>query len=174
MKTPRTPWIRRVLPAVALTLGLAASATASAQSLTWDLGASTGSYNGIGYSEVNLGVNWSFTDYLIWRNSVFSRFPSTGDGVQGLDSSLRLHHAVYSDDGTFGLGFFGGPGYRFSSAAYSAAFAEAGLLVKLGGLQIGGGVKAFRYSNPGTDLTGAALPPDDVTYFIILSGGGAL
>lgn len=142
--------------------------------LTWDLGGSAGSYNGVGYSEVNLGVNWAFTDYLVWRNAVFSRFPSSGDAVQGLDTSLRLQHAVTSDDGTFGLGFFGGPGYRFSSATYSAAFAEAGVQVKLGGLRLGGGVKAFRYSNPGTDTRGVALPADDVTYFIILSGGGAI
>lgn len=152
----------------------ARSDTSTSPTLTWDLGGSAGSYNGVSYSEANLGLNWFLSDGLVWRNSVFARFPSAGDGVQGLDTSLRLQHAVTSDDGSFGLGFFGGPGYRFTKAESAALFGEAGLTVKLGGLKIGGGVRAFRYANPGKALNGTTLPADDVTYFVILSGGGAL
>lgn len=143
-------------------------------SLTWDLGGSVGSYNGVSYSEINLGVNWFLQDYLIWRNSVFSRMPAMGESVQGLDTSLRLQHSVTSDDGSLGLGFFGGPGYRLSEAKSSALFGEVGVLVKLGGLRIGGGVKSFSYSNPGKDLNGVDLPKTDNVFFLILSGGGSL
>ncbi len=142
--------------------------------LTYDLGGAAGTYVGQSYTEINLGLNWKLTDYLVWRNSVFARMVSGADNLYGLDTSLRLQHFVSSEDGKFGLGFFGGPGYRFSKVNASALFAEAGVQVKLGGLSIGGGVKYFNYANPGTDSKGAKLPSSDTVYFLILAGGGAL
>lgn len=142
--------------------------------LSWDLGGAFGTYGDFGYSEINLGLNWSLQDYLVWRNSVFTRFSSGGQSASGLDTSLRLQHSVSSQDGTYGLGFFGGPGYRISDAKYSALFGELGLRLKLGGLNIGGGVKAFSYSNPGLDRNGNQLPKTDTVMFLILSGGGSL
>lgn len=142
--------------------------------LSWDLGASTGSYNSKTYSEVNLGLNWFLQDYLVWRNAGFARFPQDEDSYTGLDTSLRLQHYAATDSGTFGIGFFGGPGYRISKAEASAAFVEAGVHFKLGGLSLGGGVKAFSYTNPGKDSLGRSLPREDTVFFLILSGGGAL
>lgn len=151
-----------------------ALAPRSSPTLTWDLGGAAGSYNGVGYSEVNLGLNWFLQDYMIWRNSVFARFPSQGETLSGLDSSLRFRYSIATDDGGMGIGFFGGPGYRFSKSEASAAFAEAGLQIKLGGLNIGGGVKMFSYTQPGRDFQGRDLPQNETLYFLILSGGGAL
>lgn len=142
--------------------------------LTYDLGGAAGTYVGQSYTEINLGLNWKLTDYLIWRNSVFARMVTGADNLYGLDTSLRLQHYVASQDGRFGLGFFGGPGYRFSKTSASAIFAEAGVQVKLGGINLGGGVKYFNYPNPGNDANGTKLPSNDTVYFLILSGGGAL
>lgn len=142
--------------------------------LTYDLGGAAGTYVGKSYTEINLGLNWKLTEYFVWRNAVFARMINGGENLYGLDTTARFQHKVSSDDGRFGLGFFGGPGYRFSKANASAFFAEGGVEIKLGGIHLGGGVKYFNYPNPGTDSTGAKLPSDDTVYFLILSGGGAL
>lgn len=142
--------------------------------LTYDLGGAAGTYVGQSYTEINLGLNWKLADYLVWRNAVFARMVSGADNLYGLDTSLRLQHYASSDDGRFGLGFFGGPGYRFSKTNASALFAEAGVQVKLGGINLGGGVKYFNYPNPGNDGAGNKLPSNDTVYFLILSGGGTL
>lgn len=142
--------------------------------LTYDLGGAAGTYVGQSYTEINLGLNWKLADYLVWRNAVFARMVSGADNLYGLDTSLRLQHYASSDDGQFGLGFFGGPGYRISKTNASAFFAEAGVQVKLGGINLGGGVKYFSYPNPGNDSTGNKLPTNDTVYFLILSGGGTL
>lgn len=147
---------------------------ASASTLSWDLGASMGSYGGSSYTEINLGLNWLLTDYLIWRNAAFGRMVTGAENVYGLDTSLRFQTYASTSDDTFGIGFFAGPGYRFANTNYTAAFAEGGLLLKLGGLNIGGGVKQFYYSNPGTDVNGNRLANSDTVFFLILSGGGAL
>jgi len=142
---------------------------AKAYDLTWDLGASAGSYAGQGYSELNVGLNWFIEDYLVWRNAVFARFPDSQDMVTGLDTSMRFQQYGTSDSGTFGAGFFVGPGIRFSKTDYSAMFLEGGVQLKLGGLNIGGGAKYFNYMQPGPGLS-----KNDTVFFLILSGGGAL
>lgn len=142
--------------------------------LSWDLGGSVGSYGGKSYSEINLGLNWQLKDYFVWRNAVFGRFPNGGDSIYGLDTTARFQTYAESEGGTFGVGFFGGPGYRFSAIDYTAAFLEGGLIMKLGGLNIGGGVKQFYYSNPGLNSAGQRLPNSDTVVFLILSGGGVL
>jgi hypothetical protein len=139
--------------------------------LTYDLGASAGSYAGQSYSEINLGLNWYFADWVAWRNALFSRFGS-GESTSGLDSSLRFEYKATGD--TFGLQAFAGPGYRFASKSLSAAFAEAGVVFKVGGLSLGAGAKYMHYTSPGEDSTGKTLPKDDTSYFLILGGGGVL
>lgn len=147
--------------------------------LTYDLSASAGTYNDASYTEITLGVNWFVQDWLNWRNSVFTRQGSGMDSVQGLDSGLRLQTSSRTDDGTFGFDAFGfdafaGPGVRFASRSNNAVFGEAGLIFKVGGLRIGGGVKALNYVATREDQTGAALPKNDLQYFLILAGSGSL
>ncbi len=149
------------------------AATNTKPTLTYDLGASTGTYSGYGYTEINLGLNWSLYDYLTWRNSFFSRSVQSLSSVSGLDSSARFSWEVATDGGGLGLGVFAGPGIRFSKKESSATFVEVGLTVKLGGLNIGGGFKTLFYNSPGTDASGVDLPKSDTGYFIVLSGGGA-
>ncbi len=149
------------------------AATSTKPTLTYDLGASTGTYNGYGYTEINLGLNWNLYDYLTWRNSFFSRSVQSLSSVSGLDSSARFSWDVTTEGGGLGLGVFAGPGVRFSKKENSATFVEAGLTVKLGGINIGGGFKTLFYNSPGTDSSGRDLPKSDTGYFIVLSGGGA-
>lgn len=149
------------------------AAAQSKPTLTYDLGASTGTYNGYGYTEINLGLNWNLYDYLTWRNSFFSRSVQSLSSVSGLDSSARFSWDVSTDGGGLGLGVFAGPGVRFSKKENSATFVEAGLTVKLGGINIGGGFKTLFYNSPGTDAAGDDLPKSDTGYFIVLSGGGS-
>lgn len=168
--------------AVAMLFGLSVTANARAGSsssnsgeskLTYDLGASSGSYNGASYSEINIGLNWFLSDWMIWRNSLFSRMSSVSDNrASGLDSSLRFQ--VSKGDSDFGLQAFAGPGYRFSSSTQSAVFAEAGATVKIKGLSLGLGAKVMNYTSPGQDAGGADRPKQDTSYFIILGGGGSL
>lgn len=140
---------------------------------TWDIGGSTGSYNGLSYTEINLGLNWSFSDYLVWRNALFSRVRQGSETVNGLDSSLRLQYTLASEDGGVALSLFGGPGYRVATRDASAAFVEAGAEGKLGGLRVGASAKMIFLPNPGTDVNGDSLPKQDIVYTITLSGNGA-
>jgi hypothetical protein len=142
--------------------------------LSYDIGASTGSYNGLSYSEVTLGLNWYFWGRLAWRNAVFTRFGSQSDSVLGLDTSLRYSYDSQSEPGELGWTFFGGPGYRIASEKYSGAFIEGGAVIRFGGLSLGAGVKSLNYTNPGKAADGSDLPKSDTVIFIILAGGGAL
>lgn len=130
--------------------------------LTFDLGLSAGSVNNVSYTEVNLGLNAYFWEWLNWRNALFGRFPSSGNSIYGLDSSVRgiLHLPL--------LTAFAGPGYRFANEGQSAPFGEAGLILKVAGISLGGGVK--------TILNSWVTPnaPNDTQYFLILAGGGSL
>jgi hypothetical protein len=141
--------------------------------LTYDLGVSTGSYNGTNYNEINLGLNWHLNSFTTWRNALYSRFGSQEAASQGLDSSLRFDYNYLADGGAFGFNLFGGPGYRFSKKDQSASFLEGGLKLKLAGLTVGGGVKILNYSDPGTNADGTARAKQDTTLFLILAGSGA-
>lgn len=147
--------------------------------LSYDLSASTGNYNGLTYTELTLGLNWEMTEWLVWRNALFSRSGSksstvTLDPVYGLDSSLRLSTKSRSEGGGFGFEAFAGPGVRLASQKASAAFAEAGVVLHLGGLKIGAGLKSLQYFITEQDSTGASLPKSDTQTFIVISGGGRI
>ncbi|MDZ4082566.1 MAG: hypothetical protein U1E10_06505 [Bdellovibrionales bacterium] len=145
---------------------------------TYDISASVGSVSSSSgdssYTEIALGLNTFFSDWLVWRNSGFTRMGQGFDGTYGLDSSARF--VLNVGDSTLGLNAFLGPGYRVilnqSSTATnqtdSAPFAEAGAVFRLGGLNLGGGMKSVFNSMV---RSGAK---DDVQYFLILSGGGTL
>lgn len=141
--------------------------------MTYDLGASTGSYNGYSYSEITLGLNWYMSDYLVWRNAAFSRFGSQVDSALGVDTSLRFIYDTKADRDSVGVTVFGGPGYRLSSEKYSGYFLEGGALLKFGGLSLGGGIKSITYTSPGKKADGTDNPKTDSVLFIILAGGGA-
>lgn len=134
--------------------------------ITYDLGASTGSYSNKTYTEINLGVNLYVYPFLAWRNAAFARFLSGANNVYGLDSSVR----GILELGGSGLGMtaFAGPGFRFVNEGRNVPFGEAGAVFKLGGLNIGGGVKTLF-----NKFADSALE-NDTQYFIILAGGGSL
>lgn len=132
--------------------------------LTYDLGASFGSAGSISYTEVEIGFNAYFYKWLAWRNAVFGRFPSKGSSVYGLDSSVR---GILDLSGTAGgVTAFAGPGLRFASGSgrSTTPFLEGGVIFKLLGLALGGGVKTLIQSGE----------PNDTQYFLILAGGGSL
>ena len=150
------------------------AAARSNYKISYDLGASSGSYNGYSYSEVNLGLNLSLSDSFVWRNSIFNRFGSNADSTLGLDTSLRYVFDSRPEAGEIGFHFFAGPGYRISNEKNTAAFAEAGATLRAGGLAMGLGVKSLYYNNPGKRSDGTELPKSDTELFIILAGGGSL
>ncbi len=134
---------------------------------TLDLGVSLGSYGETNYTEASLGLNTYFMDWFIWRNAGFGRFASGIDDVYGLDSSLRAVGRMGTS--ALGLTAFAGPGYRTVNKGDNAPFAEAGVILRLGGFSLGGGAKVLYYSSREGDL-----PKRDTIYFIILAGGATL
>lgn len=143
------------------------------KTLTYDIGAALGNYGGKSYTELNLGLNWYINNNLNWRNALYSRVGSDNNN-SGLDSSIRFETRSTSEDGTYGSHFFAGPGIRASNTSNTGFFGEAGASFKLGGLVLGGGVKAIYYSSPGKDSVGSNLPNNDTTFFLIIGGGGVL
>lgn len=140
-----------------------------------DISGSSGNYNGRTYSEVHLGVNLNFTDWLTWRNSAFKRFGSGGteDDITGLDSSLRLVLNTPFDGGAFR--FFLGPGYRWADpSTKNAGFAEAGLGITVGKFSVSAGAKYLKYDKVQYASNGLETKRDDLSYFLTLSGGAGL
>lgn len=139
-----------------------------------DVSGSSGNYNGQTYTEMHLGVNLNFTEWLTWRNTGFKRFGSTAaQETTGIDSSLRLGVDKKFDLGAIKL--FAGPGYRWSSpSTKNALFAEAGAAVQLGGLTLGAGAKYLRYDSAQFDSAGRETKRDDMNYFITVAGGAGL
>ena len=137
---------------------------------TFDLGASTGSVSARGssysYTEINLGLNLFFYDWLDWRNAVYGRLVSGYDNSYGLDTSLR--GIASFGNSQLGATAFAGPGWRFPSDEGGTPFIEGGLVFRLPGIALGGGARSFLRSwvNSGQ--------ANEVQYFIILSGGGSL
>jgi hypothetical protein len=140
---------------------------------TYDVSASTGTENGNSYSELKLNLNWYLTDWLNWRNGIFTRFGSNVQSVNGLDSSLLASYDLKNDSGTLGFQAFAGPGVRIASADNNAATAEAGVIFTLGGIRIGGGAKYLSYFKTREDQNNVALPKDETQFFIVLAGGGS-
>lgn len=139
-----------------------------------DLGFSTGNYNGSTFSEVNLGVNLNFTDWLTWRNSGFKRFGSTQTKeITGLDSTLRLISTNHFDGGLFRL--FGGAGYRFTDDSNkNALVGEGGVGLQVGRIGLGAGVKYLKYDKTQHDSNKIEMSNSEVIYFVALSGGASL
>lgn len=144
----------------------------SSKQFTYDLSASSGTTNGNNYSEVNLGLNWYLTEWLNWRNSIFSRFGSNIKSVSGLDSSILAGTQVFSDDRMFGVQAYIGPGVRLASEKNTAATADAGVIFTLAGLKLGVGAKALQYFETREDSSGGSLPKSESQYYIVLAGGG--
>lgn len=136
------------------------------EGITYDLGASSGSYGGVTYTEVNLGLNFHLSRYLAWRNAGFGRFQSGVDNLYGLDTSMRS--TLGADLGVIGATVFGGPGFRFVTKGNNVPFLEGGLVLKLGPFELGGGVKTLIYNVINRDRE------NDTQYFLILAGGGSL
>lgn len=126
------------------------------------MGASSGSINGVSYSEISLGLNWFFSNPLSekisWRNAVFNRFGSQTETVVGLDTSLRYNYDSHPEPGQLGVSFFLGPGYRLAKEPLSGAFAEGAVTFRMAGLNLGVGFKAMQ---------------KDTSTFILLGGGGS-
>jgi hypothetical protein len=134
--------------------------------MTFDLGASGGSYENKDYMEINLGVNAYVSEYLAWRNAFFGRFQSGVDNLYGLDSSMRAILGL--DLGIAGISAFAGPGFRFVTKGNHVPFLEGGAIIKVGPFSIGGGVKSLVYNVINRERT------NDIQYFFILAGGGSL
>ncbi len=143
------------------------------KTFTYDVGAATGSENGNAYSEINIALNWYLTDWLNWRNAAFTRFGSNITSVSGLDSALLATYESFSEDKSIGVRAFAGPGVRIASANNSAATAEAGVIFKLAGIQIGGGARYLSYFSARENTSNVVLPKDETQMFIVLAGGGS-
>jgi hypothetical protein len=139
-----------------------------------DLGFASGNYNGSTYSEMNLGVNLNFTDWLTWRNSGFKRFASNQQKeITGLDSTMRLISTNKFDGGIFRL--FGGAGYRFTdSSDKNALVGEGGVGLQIGRFGLGAGAKYLKYDKIQFDSKGLVTKNDDTVFFIAVSGGAGL
>lgn len=150
---------------------VAFSQSAQKQLVDVDIGGSTGTYNGSSFSEINLGVNLNFTEWLTWRNAGFKRFSSNGNkDITGLDSTLRLISTSRFSNGSFRL--FAGAGYRFADPSEkNAMVGEAGLGINIGGFGLGGGAKYLKYDKVQYDSNGVETKKDDLIYFVTLSGG---
>lgn len=141
--------------------------------ISYDISASMGTQDGASYTEINLGINWALTESFTWRNSLFSRQGSAIESVQGVDSSMRYQVSAKSESGRTGFDAFLGPGVRIATKQHNAAFGEAGVVFTLGGLRLGGGVKALSYFSDRDNGLGP-LPKSETQYFLILAGGGTL
>lgn len=150
------------------------SSNQDSSKFTYDIAASVGSHNGASFQEINLGLNWIMSSWLNWRNALFTRMSENTDTISGLDSSLRLQFTTVTDEGGFGVHVFAGPGVRLATQNWNAAFGEAGLIFRLGGIQIGGGIKNIQYFQDRTDKTNTPLPKNENQVFLILSGSGSL
>jgi hypothetical protein len=135
--------------------------------ITYDLGVSSGKDTADNtYTEANVGLNLQ-KSFVAWRNSIFGRFVTGQENIYGLDSSIR---GILEDQTgeTFGYHLFAGPGYRFVTKGENLPFAEAGLVLRLGGVSIGGGAKMFL--NELVDKN----TKNETQYMIILGGGGRI
>ncbi|UXR64566.1 hypothetical protein EZJ49_15965 [Bdellovibrio bacteriovorus] len=140
---------------------------------SYDLSGASGSRDGESFTEIHLGLNYFVTDWLNWRNSVFTQFGTDINTVYGLDTAGLFNYELYNSNRTLGIEFFAGPGLRFASENSNAAFGKAGVTFGLGGLRIGAGVQQFHYFEDRKDKNDNTLNKDETQYFITLSGGGS-
>lgn len=150
----------------------ASSSTKEKPLVTIDLGGSSGIYNTRSYTEVTLGVNLNFTDWLTWRNAGFKRFSSAGDrDLQGVDSTFRFIATAKFDGGS--VHAFVGPGYRWADPSdKNAVVGEAGVGINVGRVGLSGGAKYLKYDKLQIDSrTGLETSREDIQYFVTVSGG---
>lgn len=140
---------------------------------SYDVSASSGSENNNTYSELKLGLNWYLTDWLNWRNAIFTRFGSKIKSSNGLDSSLLATYEAKNEADTLGVQAFVGPGVRLASEDNNAATATAGVIFTLAQIRVGGGAQYLSYFKTRQDTDGIDLPKDETQYFVVLSGGGS-
>lgn len=140
----------------------------------FDISGSGGNYNGTSYSELHLGLNMNFADWLTWRNAAFKRYSAAADqDISGLDTSLR----VISDSKfeNAGIRLFAGPGYRWTNHSdKNALFGEAGASFQIGRFGAGVGARYLKYDKTQLDSNGLPTRQDDINYFITLAGGVGL
>lgn len=155
---------------ILVSLHLQARASQSGDDLfykkTIDLGLSSGTFNNVNYTEVDLGLNLYLSPNLDIRNAVFNRIASEDQNFFGLDTSVR---GVYSSlPANFGFTTFAGPGARIPSKGSVTPFAEGGLILSIAGFGVGAGAKLIANSwvNKGMQ--------NETQVFIILAGSGAL
>ena len=139
-----------------------------------DISGSAGNYNGQSYTELHLGVNLNFTDWLTWRNAAFKRFSQVADyDYSGIDSTLRFIMNTPFESGNFKV--FAGPGYRWASNSdKNAILGEAGVGLQLGRLNLGLGAKYLQYDKVQLDPAGVETKRNDLSYFITVSGGAGI
>lgn len=117
-----------------------------------DGGGSVGSSNRGSFYEINLGVSYYVTEWLIWRNAPFFRFQSGAANSFGLDSSVRGQYSppVAAE---FSPTLMVGAGFRFINTGSHAPFAEIGLGLRVSEIQIQLGVKyiASKLLHPGVE-----------------------
>jgi len=145
------------------------STSLSKPAFTYDLGLSSGKTNDKTYTEVQLGLNWNLSEYLAWRNALFTRFGSGIESTSGLDTSARLNYNSDREPGEFGIGVFAGPGLRISKKENTGVFGEAGVTLKGPGLAIGAVVKSIHYPAPAD-----GEPKNETVVSLILGASGAL
>jgi len=106
----------------------------------FDIGGSTGISSGSSFYEVNLGLTYSFTEWLSWRNAPFYRTQSGTSDTYGLDTSLRARYTL-SIAPDLSPSVHAGAGFRFVNTGSHAPFGELGLGVRLAGISINAGIK---------------------------------
>lgn len=139
---------------------------------TYDVGAAVGNDQIGSYTEFDLGANWYRSQWLSWRNALFTRFGENYRTLFGLNTSFRGEANFYAKNSSFGAQAYAGPGLQVATLESSAGFAEAGLVFKIGSIYIGGGVKRFRYFQDRSNTFGRFLAKDETQTFLTLSSGG--
>ena len=120
-----------------------------------------GTNNYENFTELELGINYFFLDWLDWHNSLFDRIISNIANTYGWDSSLIGYLQIES----LGFGSFAGLGFRIISAGTVVPTLEAGVVHRWVGIQMGFGVHEILNS-----ISNASFLNDTV-YFINISRG---
>lgn len=140
----------------------------------FDVSGSSGNYNGKTYTELHIGINMNFAEWLIWRNAAFKRIsPGVEKDMTGLDSGLRF--VLNTQVQEAGIKIFAGPGYRWADPSEkNAFFGEAGAGLQLGRVGASAGMRYLRYDKAQMSSGGEVTKQEDLTYFITIAGGAGL
>lgn len=140
----------------------------------FDISGSSGNYNGKTYSELHIGINMKFADWIVWRNAAFKRInPGVERDLTGIDSGLRF--VLNTQVQEAGIKIFAGPGYRWAEPSEkNALFGEAGAGLQIGRFGVSSGLRYLRYDRPQANTVGESTKQEDLTYFITFAGGTSL